>query len=82
LRELAVKGILSVMIEGGATTAAWALKEKAVDKILFFYAPIVLGGDGRVMIDKLGVKRVRQAISVKRMQVRQSGTDILVSGYL
>jgi diaminohydroxyphosphoribosylaminopyrimidine deaminase/5-amino-6-(5-phosphoribosylamino)uracil reductase len=82
LRKLAVKGILSVMIEGGATTAAWALKEKAVDKILFFYAPMVLGGDGRVMIDTLGVKRVRQAIIVKRMQVRQSGTDILVSAYL
>lgn len=82
LRRLAVKGILSVMIEGGATTAAWALKEKAVDKILFFYAPMVLGGDGREMIDTLGVKRVRQAIIVKEMQVRKSGTDILVSAYL
>ena len=82
LRRLAVKGILSVMIGGGATTAAWALKEKAVDKILFFYAPMVLGGDGREMIDTLGVKRVRQAIIVKEMQVRKSGTDILVSAYL
>lgn len=82
LRRLAVKGILSVMIEGGATTAAWALKEKAVDKILFFYGPMVLGGDGRVMIDTLGVKRVRQAIILKRMQVRRSGTDIRVSAYL
>ncbi len=82
LRKAAMKGILSVMIEGGATTAAWALKEKAVDKILFFYAPMILGGDGRVMIDTLGIKRVRQAIAVKRMQVRQSGTDTLVSAYL
>jgi diaminohydroxyphosphoribosylaminopyrimidine deaminase/5-amino-6-(5-phosphoribosylamino)uracil reductase len=70
------------MIEGGATTAAWALKEKAVDKILFFYAPMVLGGDGRVMIDTLGVKRVRRAIRVKRMQVKSSGTDVLLSAYL
>jgi diaminohydroxyphosphoribosylaminopyrimidine deaminase/5-amino-6-(5-phosphoribosylamino)uracil reductase len=77
-----MKGILSVMIEGGATTAAWALKEKAVDKILFFYAPMVLGGDGRVMIDTLGVKRVRRAIRVKRMQVKSSGTDVLLSAYL
>jgi diaminohydroxyphosphoribosylaminopyrimidine deaminase/5-amino-6-(5-phosphoribosylamino)uracil reductase len=82
LRKLAMKGILSVMIEGGATTAAWALKEKAVDKILFFYAPMVLGGDGRVMIDTLGVKRVRRAIRVKRMQVKSSGTDVLLSAYL
>ena len=82
LRKVAMEGILSVMIEGGATTAAWALKEKAVDKILFFFAPMILGGDGRVMIDTLGVKRVRQAIAVKRVQVRQSGTDTLVSAYL
>jgi diaminohydroxyphosphoribosylaminopyrimidine deaminase/5-amino-6-(5-phosphoribosylamino)uracil reductase len=82
LRRLAVKGVLSVMIEGGATTSAWALRERAVDKILFFYAPIILGGDGRVMIDTLGVKRVWQAIPVQRMRVQQSGTDTLVSAYL
>jgi diaminohydroxyphosphoribosylaminopyrimidine deaminase/5-amino-6-(5-phosphoribosylamino)uracil reductase len=82
LRKFAAKGVLSLMIEGGATTSAWALREKAVDKILFFYAPMILGGDGRVMIDALGVKRVRQAIPVQSMRVRQSGTDTLVSAYL
>jgi diaminohydroxyphosphoribosylaminopyrimidine deaminase/5-amino-6-(5-phosphoribosylamino)uracil reductase len=70
------------MIEGGATTAAWALQEKAVDKILFFYAPMILGGDGRVMIDGLGVKRVSRAIRIQSMEVQKSGTDTLVSGYL
>jgi diaminohydroxyphosphoribosylaminopyrimidine deaminase/5-amino-6-(5-phosphoribosylamino)uracil reductase len=82
LRKLAAKDVLSVMIDGGATTAAWALREKAVDKIMFFYGPIILGGDGRVMIDALGVKRVGQALRVQRTRVRKSGTDTLVSGYL
>ena len=82
LRKLAAKDVLSVMIEGGATTAAWALREKVVDKIMFFYGPIILGGDGRVMIDALGVKRVRRALRVQRTRVRKSGTDTLVSGYL
>ena len=82
LRKLAANGVLSVMIEGGATTAAWALREKAVDKILFFYAPMILGGDGRVMIDALGVKRVGHALQIQRTRVRKSGTDTLVSGYL
>ena len=70
------------MIESGATTAAWALQERAVDKILFFYAPKILGGDGRVMIDALGVKRVKHAIGLQEMRVRKSGADILVSAYL
>ena len=82
LRRLAAKGALSVMIEGGATTAAWALQEQAVDKLLFFYAPMILGGDGRVIIDALGVKRVRQALRVQRTRVRKLGTDTLVSAYL
>ncbi len=82
LRKLAAKGALSVMIEGGATTAAWALREKAVDKILFFYAPMILGGDGRVMIDALGVKRIRQALRVQRTRVRKSGADTVVSAYV
>jgi diaminohydroxyphosphoribosylaminopyrimidine deaminase/5-amino-6-(5-phosphoribosylamino)uracil reductase len=82
LKRLAARGALSVMIEGGATTAAWALEEKVVDKVLFFYAPMILGGDGRVMIDTLGVKRIRQAIRIQDMQVRRSGSDTLVSGYV
>jgi diaminohydroxyphosphoribosylaminopyrimidine deaminase / 5-amino-6-(5-phosphoribosylamino)uracil reductase len=82
LKRLGAQGALSVMIEGGATTAAWALQEKVVDRILFFYAPMILGGDARVMIDRLGVKRVRQAIRIRDMQVGKSGTDTLVCGYL
>ncbi|MGB7946116.1 MAG: bifunctional diaminohydroxyphosphoribosylaminopyrimidine deaminase/5-amino-6-(5-phosphoribosylamino)uracil reductase RibD, partial [Candidatus Binatia bacterium] len=82
LRRLAAEGVLSVMIESGAITAAWALEERAIDKVLFFYAPIILGGDGRVMIEALGVKHVKQAISLQGMQVRKSGSDILVSAYL
>jgi diaminohydroxyphosphoribosylaminopyrimidine deaminase / 5-amino-6-(5-phosphoribosylamino)uracil reductase len=82
LKRLAAQRVLNVMIEGGATTAAWALQEKAVDRVLFFYAPMILGGDGRVMIDRLGVKRIKQAIRIRDMQVRKSGADTLVCGYL
>jgi diaminohydroxyphosphoribosylaminopyrimidine deaminase/5-amino-6-(5-phosphoribosylamino)uracil reductase len=82
LKKLASSGIVSVMIEGGASIAASALKEKIVDKIVFFYAPKILGGDGRVMVDALGIRRMRQSIPVKELQVRKSGGDLIVSGYL
>jgi diaminohydroxyphosphoribosylaminopyrimidine deaminase / 5-amino-6-(5-phosphoribosylamino)uracil reductase len=82
LKQLAKMGIVSMMIEGGATTAASALKAKIVDKIIFYYAPKILGGDGQVMIDGLGIRRVKRAISVRRMEVTTSGRDILVTGYL
>jgi diaminohydroxyphosphoribosylaminopyrimidine deaminase/5-amino-6-(5-phosphoribosylamino)uracil reductase len=82
LKQLASLGIQSILIEGGAATAASALKEKAVDKILLFYAPKIIGGDGRVMIDSLGIKSANEALKVRRFAIVRSGEDILVTGYL
>jgi diaminohydroxyphosphoribosylaminopyrimidine deaminase/5-amino-6-(5-phosphoribosylamino)uracil reductase len=82
LKKLAQEGIVSVMIEGGAAVAASALKEKVVDKLIFFYAPKILGGDGRAMIEGLGIRRVRQAIAVKKLSVENIGGDLMVVGYL
>ena len=82
LRKLADSEIVSVMIEGGATVAASALKAKIVDKVIFFYAPKILGGDGRVMIDGLGIRRVDRSLRVRHLSFRKSGTDLMASGYL
>jgi diaminohydroxyphosphoribosylaminopyrimidine deaminase / 5-amino-6-(5-phosphoribosylamino)uracil reductase len=82
LKRLAKTGIASVLIEGGAITAAGALKEKVVDKMLLFYAPKLLGGDGRYMIDSLGVEHVKQSVMLHNLKVEKSGADLLVSGYL
>jgi len=82
LSKLASVGITSVLIEGGATVAASAIKEKIVDKILFFYAAKILGGDGRGMIGDLGIRSVGKAIPVRRLDVKKSGSDLLVSAYL
>ncbi|MGH7929370.1 MAG: dihydrofolate reductase family protein, partial [Candidatus Binatia bacterium] len=82
LRKLASLGIQSVLIEGGAAIAAAALKEKAVDKILFFYAPKIIGGDGRPMIDGLGIKSVKRSLALQHLGVTRSGDDVMISGYL
>lgn len=82
LRKLAAMEIVSVMIEGGAEVAASALKEKIVDKIIIFYSPKILGGDGRAMIGALDIQRVRQAIRLKDVRMVQSGEDLMLTGYL
>jgi diaminohydroxyphosphoribosylaminopyrimidine deaminase/5-amino-6-(5-phosphoribosylamino)uracil reductase len=82
LKKLAAQGIVSVLIEGGAAVAASALKQKIVDKIAFFYAPKIIGGDGRAMIDGLAIGRMARAIELKRLDVRKSGNDLLITGYL
>jgi diaminohydroxyphosphoribosylaminopyrimidine deaminase / 5-amino-6-(5-phosphoribosylamino)uracil reductase len=82
LKELARCGIVSVMIEGGARTAASALKEGVVDKILFFYAPKILGADALAMVEPLGITAVTKAVAVKDLSVIRSGDDLMVTGYL
>ena len=81
LRKLAASGIVSVMIEGGAAVAASALKDKIVDKIIFFYAPKFIGGDGRAMIAPLNIRRVRNSIPLKKIRVEKSGADLMITGY-
>lgn len=81
LRKLAQVGIVSVLIEGGAKVAASALRARVVDKIMFFFAPKILGGDGRAMIDTLNIGRAAGALPVHKLKVEDSGGDLLVTGY-
>jgi diaminohydroxyphosphoribosylaminopyrimidine deaminase/5-amino-6-(5-phosphoribosylamino)uracil reductase len=83
MRFLGARGITSLLIEGGAQVAASALKAGIVDKVLFFYAPKILGGDdGIPMCSGPGPDRMRDSFTLNDMQVSRVGDDILVSGYL
>lgn len=82
LRKLASLGVVSLLIEGGAAVAASALKNKVVDKLALFYAPKIVGGDGRSMIGPLGIDKMAQALALRRFDLRRSGDDLLLSGYL
>ncbi|MGH7831726.1 MAG: bifunctional diaminohydroxyphosphoribosylaminopyrimidine deaminase/5-amino-6-(5-phosphoribosylamino)uracil reductase RibD [Candidatus Binatia bacterium] len=82
LQSLGKLGLSSVMIEGGAATAARALSERIVDKLCFFYAPKIIGGEGRPMIEALGIRRLVQSKKIKRVEIKKMGEDFLVSGYL
>ncbi len=53
-----------------------------MDKVLFFYAPKIIGGEGRDMIEALGIKKMSRSRRIKDMEVQKFGKDILVSGYL
>lgn len=82
LAELGRRGHKSVLIEGGGRVAAAALREGVVDKVLFFYAPLLLGGDGRAMIGPLGIDRVAAGQKLHTMTVERIGKDLLVAAYV
>ncbi len=82
LQELARRGLKHVLIEGGGQVAASALSEHLVNKILFFYRPILLGGDGRAMIGALGITRVAAGHKLHIEQISQRGDDVVVSAHI
>jgi diaminohydroxyphosphoribosylaminopyrimidine deaminase/5-amino-6-(5-phosphoribosylamino)uracil reductase len=79
MRELGRRDIMSVLIEGGATVAAAALAAGGVDRLLVFFAPTLIGGDGRPMLAGLGVRRMRSALALGPLQVKRFARDILIA---
>jgi diaminohydroxyphosphoribosylaminopyrimidine deaminase/5-amino-6-(5-phosphoribosylamino)uracil reductase len=82
LEELGQRGVKSVLIEGGGQVAAAALGEGVVDKVLFFYGPVLLGGEGRAMVGSLGIERVAAGLKVHTIEVHRLGNDVLVTAYV
>lgn len=66
----------SVMIEAGAQIAASALAADLVDRIEWFRAPKLLGGDGLPVIAALGLETLDAAPMFRRTGVRERGADL------
>ena len=78
-RRLVRRGIQSVLIEGGGEVLASAFAERLVDRVIFFIAPILIGG--RTAPGSLGgpgIARLSQAIRLEGLSVRRIGADLCV----
>jgi diaminohydroxyphosphoribosylaminopyrimidine deaminase/5-amino-6-(5-phosphoribosylamino)uracil reductase len=83
MKTLGDRDITGVLIEGGARVSAAALAGKVVDKVMFFYAPKLLGGDDGVPICRgAGAERMEAALRVQGLEVERLGEDLLLTGYL
>jgi len=75
--------LTSLLIEGGSRVIASVLAAGIADKIIFFYAPKILGGDDGVPICQgPGPDLMDQSIPVKDVQVRRFGDDVMIEGYI
>lgn len=83
MSHLASREIDSVLIEGGGNLAAAALNAGIVDKVLFFYAPKIIGGKEAITpVEGEGVSFVQDAIHLDRITVRRFGEDVAIQGYV
>ena len=83
MKELAELEIMSLIIEGGAEINGSAVDAGIVDKICFFYAPLLIGGRGSIgMMGGRGIDFIPDAQRIKEVKIRRFGPDICVEGYL
>jgi diaminohydroxyphosphoribosylaminopyrimidine deaminase/5-amino-6-(5-phosphoribosylamino)uracil reductase len=69
-------GVNECLVEGGGGLAAALLRTGLVDRMHFFLAPLLIGGDGRAVLAGLGVTRLREALRPERFRVRRLGPDL------
>jgi diaminohydroxyphosphoribosylaminopyrimidine deaminase/5-amino-6-(5-phosphoribosylamino)uracil reductase len=83
LAELGRRGVNALLIEGGAEVNASALRSGAVDRLVYFIAPQLLGGHDAIgAIGGTSPVRLSDALRLKDVTVSQVGSDILVTGRL
>lgn len=83
MRMLGKRRITSVLIEGGSTVNAAALREKLVNHVVLYLAPTLMGGqDAKSVIGDRSPKRLAQALTLRDVMVRRIGEDLLVEGDL
>ncbi len=82
LKEAGRRGLNSLLIEGGGLVAASALKAGAVQRMLLFYAPVIIGGDGLAGFGPLGVESLEKAFRVDLARIRRLGEDFLLEARL
>jgi diaminohydroxyphosphoribosylaminopyrimidine deaminase/5-amino-6-(5-phosphoribosylamino)uracil reductase len=76
-------GITSLLIEGGGQVIGSALSAGIVDKVMFYYAPKILGGsDGVPICAGRGPDLMKDCFTLKDTRVERFGEDVLIEGYI
>ncbi len=79
LAALGERGITRLLIEGGARLAAALLRARLVDRLAWFHAPLLIGGDGTPAVAALGLDRLADAPGFERLSVARVGDDMLTT---
>jgi diaminohydroxyphosphoribosylaminopyrimidine deaminase/5-amino-6-(5-phosphoribosylamino)uracil reductase len=77
LRLLAERGVTRVLAESGRAVAGSLLRAGLVDRIAWFRAPAVIGGDGLTAVDSLGIVKVAAMPRFTLAGRAQLGQDVL-----
>lgn len=82
LRRLFELELNSVLVEGGSAVHGAFIERRLADKLLFFVAPLVIGGEGAPgAVGGKGAQRLEDALRLTIQSVRPVGPDVLFTCY-
>lgn len=82
LAFLGKKEITSVLVEGGAMVHGSFIKEKLVDKVVWYIAPLLIGGENAPgPVGGSGYQGLQNALRLYDMKFERCGMDFIVKGY-
>ena len=80
LEVLAGRGVMELLVEGGSSVAASAIRAGVVNRVSIFYNPRLMGADGIAMVGGLGVRRAGGALRLRTRSTSIVGEDLLWEG--
>lgn len=81
--ELFRREMVHILMEGGGEMNSALLKEGLADKIMLFYAPILIGGKGAYnLIGGKGIDFLKDAYKIDITGVKRFKEDIYLEGYV
>jgi len=82
LAELGRREITGVLVEGGALVNSSFVAQRLADKIYWFIAPKIIGGENApTPVAGQGFATLEEALLIKDMKIHILGDDICVEGY-
>lgn len=82
-RDVAQRGLVSVLMEAGSRVNAYALEKRLVDKVYWFIAPRICGGEQALSpVGGRGIELMSEAIKLHNVTVRSFDGDLLVEGFI
>jgi len=82
LGDLVRRGWTSVLLEGGGGLAGTLIAEQLVDKVEFFIAPKLVGGNGPSPLSGLHIQTMADALNLQDLQIDMNSGDLHVTGYI
>ncbi len=81
LRKLGAENVIGLLVEGGGEVNASFLLGGFAQRVVFFYAPKILGGRGaRKAVAGDGVATLEEAVPLRNLEWRKVGGDLVLTG--